>query len=171
MSVMMCHIDKQCLIVVSQFGWGLEIDAEKLKEINESRHGKDYFDKIAATEVNGNTKKTDLTESPFLITFEYGGDRGYWTGNHMILQVEDCIDCLRVLHNDCYRYVFLFDHSSGHAKKRIGGLDVGAMNKGFGGKNMRGTLIEKRRIPWAIPQRRQLTYDSGRSSTGASVLR
>ena len=62
----------------------------------------------------------------------------------MILQVEDCIDCLRVLHNDCYRYVFLFDHSSGHAKKRIGGLDVGAMNKGFGGKNMRGTLIEKK---------------------------
>jgi len=40
----MCHIDKQELIVVSQFGWGLEIDAEKLKEINESRHGKDYFD-------------------------------------------------------------------------------------------------------------------------------
>jgi hypothetical protein len=40
----MCHIDKQELIVLSQFGWGLEIDAEKLKEINESRHGKDYFD-------------------------------------------------------------------------------------------------------------------------------
>ena len=76
MSVMMCHIDKQCLIVASQFGWGLEIDAKKLKEINESRHGKDYFDTKAATEVNGNTKKTDLTESPFLIMFEYGGDRG-----------------------------------------------------------------------------------------------
>ena len=89
----------------------------------------------------------------------------------MILQVEDCIDCLHVLNNDRYRYAFLFDHSSGHAKKRIGGLDVGAMNKGFGGNYMRGTLIKKRRIPWAIPQRKQLTYDSGWSSTGASVSR
>ena len=46
---MMCHIDEQRLIVVSQFGWGLEIDAGKLKEINESRQGKDYFDTQAAT--------------------------------------------------------------------------------------------------------------------------
>jgi hypothetical protein len=88
----------------------------------------------AATAVNGNTKKAVLTESPFFVTFEFGGDRGYWTSNHMILQVEDCIDCLHVLNNDRYRYAFLFDHSSGHAKKRIGVLDVGAMNKGFGGK-------------------------------------
>ena len=60
MSVMMCHIDKQGLIVVSQFGWGLEIDAKKLKEINESRHGKRYFNTKAATEVNGNTQKLIL---------------------------------------------------------------------------------------------------------------
>ena len=132
------------MIVALQFGWGLEIDFEKLKEINESRHGKDYFDTTAATAVNGNTQKNELTESPFLVLFEYGGDRGYWTGNHMILQVEDCIDCLRVLNNDRYRYAFLFDRSSGHAKKRIGGLDVGAMNKGFGGDHMRGTLIKKK---------------------------
>ena len=111
----------------------------------ESRLGKDYFDTTAATAVNGNTKKAELTESPFLVTFEYGGDRGYWTGNHMILQVEDCIDCLRVLNNDRYRYAFLFDHSSGHAKKCIGGLDVGAMNKGFGGEHMTGTLIKKKK--------------------------
>ena len=104
------------MIVAFQFGWGLEIDVEKLKEINESRHGKDYFDTTAATAVNGNTKKAELTESPFLVTFEYGGDRGYWTGNHMILQVEDCIDCLRVLNNDRYRYAFLFDHSSGYRR-------------------------------------------------------
>jgi hypothetical protein len=29
-------------------------------------------------------------------------------------------------------------------KKRVGGLDVGAMNKGFGGEHLRGTLIEKK---------------------------
>jgi hypothetical protein len=49
------------------------------------------------------------------------------------------------LNNDRYCYAFLFDHSSGHAIKRIGGLDVGAMNKGFGGKHMRGTLIKKKK--------------------------
>jgi hypothetical protein len=44
------------LIVALQFGWGLEIDVKKLKEINESRHGKDYFDTTAATAFNGHTK-------------------------------------------------------------------------------------------------------------------
>ncbi len=87
-----------------QFGWGLEIDVKKMKEINESRCGKDYFDTTAATAVNGHTKKTELTESPFLVTFGFGGDRGYWTGNHMILQVEDCIDCLCILYNNQYCY-------------------------------------------------------------------
>jgi hypothetical protein len=50
------------LIVALQFGWGLEIDVKKLKENNESRPGLDNFDKTAATEVNGNTKKIELTE-------------------------------------------------------------------------------------------------------------
>ncbi len=58
--------------------------------------------------------------------------------------MEDCINCLCILYNDQYRYAFLFDHSSGHAKKCIGGLNVGAMNKGFGGEHLRGTLIEKK---------------------------
>ena len=92
-------------------------------------------------EVNGTTKKMPLTESPFIHKFEFGGDKGYWTGNHMIVQVEDCIDCLRIYQ---YDFVFLFDHSSGHAKKRVGGLSVSAMNKGFGGEKMRSTLIEKK---------------------------
>ena len=100
-------------------------------------------------EVNSNTKKMPLTESPFIHAFEFGGDKGYWTGNHMILQVEDCIDCLRVLFADQYDYTFLFDHSSGHAKKRVGGLSVSAMNKGFGGEKLRRTLIEN----WSIPLR------------------
>ena len=115
MFVPIFQIDKQRLIVALQFGWGLEIDVEKLKEINESRRGQDYFDKTATIEVNRITKKTELTESPFLVTFEFGGDRGYWTGNHMTLQVEDFIDCLRILYNDQYHYAFWFDHSSGHA--------------------------------------------------------
>ena len=121
----------------AQFGWGLEINDAQLEEINRSRHGRDYFDKAAATEVNSNTKKMTLTKSPFIHAFEFGGDKGYWTGNHMILQVEDCIDCLCVLFADLYDYTFLFDHSSGHAKKRVGGLSVG-------GEKLRRTLIEKK---------------------------
>jgi hypothetical protein len=70
-------IDKPRLIVALQFGWGLEIDVKNLKEINELKGGKDYFDTTAATAVNGHTKKAELTESPFLVTFEFGGDRGY----------------------------------------------------------------------------------------------
>ena len=103
-------------------------------------------------EVNGNTKKMPLTESPFIHKFEFGGDKGYWTGNHMILQVEDCIDCLRILFTNQYDFAFLFDHSSGHAKKRVGGLSVSAMNKGFGGEKLRSTLIGKKaRLPWSFP--------------------
>ena len=36
-----------------EFGWGLEIDANQLAFINAHRHGNDYFNAAAATEVNG----------------------------------------------------------------------------------------------------------------------
>jgi hypothetical protein len=55
-SVLICFlliIDEPRLIVALQFGWGLEIDVKKLKEINELRRRKDYFDTTAATAVNG----------------------------------------------------------------------------------------------------------------------
>lgn len=32
----------------------------------------------------------------------------------MIIQIKDCIDCLNVINEDRYQYLFLFDHSSGH---------------------------------------------------------
>jgi hypothetical protein len=121
----------------------MEFSDDQLKAINARRYRNEYFDKIAATEVNGNTKKPPLTESPFIIQFEFGGRNGYWTGNHMILQTEDCIDCLTTILGNQYEYVFLFDHSSGHAKKRVGGLNVTSMTKGFGGELLRNTKIEQ----------------------------
>jgi hypothetical protein len=66
------------------YGWGMEFSDNQLKAINARRYGNEYFDKIAATEVNVNTKKPPLTESPFIIQFEFDGRNGYWTGNHMI---------------------------------------------------------------------------------------
>ena len=61
----------------------------------------------------------------------------------MVVQTEDCIDCLEILYPQ-FDYIFLFDHSSGHAKKRADGLNVTSMNKGYGGENnMRSTIIEQ----------------------------
>jgi hypothetical protein len=65
------------LIFISKYGWGMEFSDNKLKTINAWRNGNEYFDKIAATEVNGTTNKPPLTVSPFVIQFEFGGRNGY----------------------------------------------------------------------------------------------
>jgi len=124
-------------------GWGIKISRQQLIEINKQREGNHYFDRDAATDIHDTTEKRALTESPFVRTFEFGGSNGYWTGSHTIIQTEDCIDCLKVLFGEKYETVFLFDHSSGHAKKRLNGLDAKKMTKGWGGKPMRPTLIEQ----------------------------
>ena len=93
-------------------------------------------------DVRGSEKKQPLLESPFVVKLEYGANKdGYWTGNHMVLQLEDCIDCLKVIHGDKYDFYFQFDHSSGHAKAQLDGLDASNMTKGFGGDLLRDTMI------------------------------
>ena len=60
----------------------------------------------------------------FIQKLWYGANNGgYWTGNHMIVQLEDCIDCLEVVYGDNHGFVFMFDHISGHVKQRNNGLD------------------------------------------------
>ena len=80
------------------------------------------------------------------------GDR-YWTYDHMVIQLEDCVDVLDALlsspasgmeqHHDvfiesltCLRrlkrtfdYIFLADHSCGHDHKRLDGLGVASLQK------------------------------------------
>jgi hypothetical protein len=51
----------------------------------------------------------------------------------MVLQFEDVIDVLKVMHR-AYDFVFLLDHSAGHAKQRPDGLNQHRMNRSFGGK-------------------------------------
>ena len=80
-----------------EFGWGVDITVEQMVRINKTRQGKEYFDTVAANDVNGTALKSALTTSPFICLFEFGGRNGYWTGNHMILQTEDCIYCLKRL--------------------------------------------------------------------------
>jgi hypothetical protein len=119
-----------------------------LDEVNEQRSGKVYADEEAAIEILGSSRKMPLTKtkSPFLLLFEYGENReGYWSYINMVIQFEDAVDVIRVMH-PTYDFIFLFDHSSGHAKQRPDGLNQHRMNRGYGGKatpRMRSTLIEK----------------------------
>ena len=115
-------------------GFGLSISSRiQLDEINESRRGKNYIDADAAMAIHGQAMKKDLKDSPFVIYFELGANNeGYWTYNHMSIQFEDCVDCVKVVYPH-FDFVFLFDHSQGHAKKLANGLDAYSMNKGYGG--------------------------------------
>ena len=51
---------------------------------------------------------------------------------HMVLQLEDCIDCLKVLYPQ-FDFLFLFDHSCRYNRQKEDGLNVENMNKEFGG--------------------------------------
>ena len=68
---------------------------------------------------------------------EYGsGKDGYWTYHHMVIQIEDCIDCLSYLYPQ-FDYDFEIDHSSGHNSERPDGLSTTAINLGWGGNKGR----------------------------------
>ena len=62
----------------------------------------------------------------------------------MVLQLEDCIDCLKLLYPH-YDYLFLFDHSCGHDRQREDGLSIEKMSKSYGGtqKRLRDTKIKQ----------------------------
>ena len=115
--------------VSREFGFGFRNLSKTELSNNKARTNKKYCDEEAAKSVFGNAYsfKPILTESLFVTYFEYGevsNKEGYWDDNHMIVQIEDCIYCLNGLFDNKFNYLFLFDHSSGHAKKRTGGLDA-----------------------------------------------
>ena len=111
------------------------VPAEILAEVNARRIGQTYADPEAAIEILGTSDKRPLTsdKSPFLVLFEYGENReGYWAYNNMVLQFEDAVDVLQVMH-PLFDFIFLFDHSAGHAKQRPDGLNQHRMNRLFRG--------------------------------------
>lgn len=135
------------LFVSREHGIIREISDMILDEVNEQRLGKKYADEEAAIEILGSPEKKPLTKdkSPFLHFFEYGENReGYWNYSNMVIQFEDAVDVLQVMH-PTFDFIFLFDHSSGHAKQRPDGLNHHRMNRTFGGKahQMRDTIIER----------------------------
>ena len=136
-----------------EFGFGLcqDLINENLEKINKRRTTthRTYSDENAAKELNGNIlkKKFEIGYSPFVLEFDYGsGNEGYWCYNNMAIQFEDCIDCLKGIFGEKYRYMFLFDHSSGHDKQRPDGLSFSQMsNLKYGGSqnnNMRCSTID-----------------------------
>lgn len=114
-----------------------------LKLVNEKlRQGKTYINEEAAKDVQANViTKSDLTSNPFVHSFDYGKARdGYWDGSHTAIQLEDCIDVLKVLfpaddifQSCCYKIVFELDHSQAHKQFAKGTLIVKNFNHGFGG--------------------------------------
>jgi hypothetical protein len=51
----------------------------------------------------------------------------------MSIQFEGCVDCVKGLFPQFDLFEFLFDHSQGHTKKLMGGLDAYSMKRGYGG--------------------------------------
>jgi len=96
--------------------------------------GQAYRDGESAKAKRETAIKRPLTCSHFIREFEYGyKGEGYWSYEHMVIQLEDCIDCLKVLYLQ-YDFVFLLDHSCGHDQQREDGLNAGKMSKTFGGR-------------------------------------
>ena len=96
--------------------------------------------------MHGKIIKEPLTDSPFVRWLDYGVNyEGYWNYHHMIVQFEDIIDCIQVLYQHQYDFIFYFDHSSGHDHRlQPDGLNANAMNKRYDGNQlkMRSSIIK-----------------------------
>ena len=85
-----------------------------------------------------------MTQLPFVGHLLNGATKGgYWNSFHMAIQLKDAVDCLKYLRPQ-YNFVFPFDHSQGHARKKDGALDANAMSRSFGGvqPKMRSSTLD-----------------------------
>jgi hypothetical protein len=130
--------------VSREFGFGMELTTEQMQHVNAKRLGQKYKDEMAAKKKRGCELKQPLTQSPFVLEFEYGASaEGYWTYDSMVLQLEDCADVVTTLYPQ-YDFLFLFDHSCGHDRMPDDALKVDGMNKGYGGEQnkMKESIIQ-----------------------------
>ena len=65
---------------------------------------------------------------------EYGANNndGYWCYEHMINQLEDCVNILQY-DFPTFDFVFFFDHSSNHDQMQPSGLSLSKINVCHGG--------------------------------------
>lgn len=110
------------------FGLGLQekfTDEIKL-EMNNNRVDQRYKSEREAELLHHSPlKKNHPIKSDATLVFFYTGvnGEGYWNCTYAKIQFEDVVDALYVVYPD-HDFLFLFDHSSGHAKKREDGLNV-----------------------------------------------
>jgi hypothetical protein len=89
--------------ICREYGLIRKIDDAILAAVNIRRQGRKYADEEAAEDIYGTTLKQLLVSenSPFLVLFEYGKNKeGYRNYNKMVLQLEDAVDVLQVMHPD-----------------------------------------------------------------------
>ncbi len=103
---------------------------------SQRRQGAKYLDEEAAIEVVGKIEKEPLLTDPANRKIFYGGESGYWNGNHVIVQTEDCFIVFFTIFPS-YIPLFLFDNSTGHSEGRKNGLNINNMNKNFVGKQQK----------------------------------
>jgi hypothetical protein len=139
--------------ICRELGLGPELTDEHLLAINRLRVGKEYDSKEDATSLFGTAEKrpirrghfdNNLVDSPFLKMFRYGqAHDGYWTHQHMKIQIEDLVNALKVVFPN-FDFLLLFDQSSGHTKKREDGLNAINMNREHGRRvpKMRQTILD-----------------------------
>ena len=126
-----------------ELGFAYTIPSDILEKVNKKRKTQKYSDEQAATVLFGSAKKQPLTITPFLRQLEYGQNKeGYWTYDHMVVQLEDCIDVLKVQFPE-FDFVFLVDHSNGHDRLQPDGLNINKISVRYGGKQpkMRDTKL------------------------------
>ena len=117
-------------------GFGAFWNDEIKQKTNLKRSGQHYFDREAAIAVHGKSLKDPLLTDPANRKFSYGGANGWWTGNHLLVQVEDFLDVFFEAFENITP-LLLFDNSTGHSKGRMNGLNVNNMNKNYGGKQQK----------------------------------
>jgi hypothetical protein len=119
--------------VLCKFESGIKLSDKDLQNITEFGHHKHcpYSDKSAAMYERGTSAKQPLDSSSFVMEFEYGDTaQGYWTYDHMVLQLRYCVDMVKVLYHN-YEYIFLFNQSCGRDSKIPDDLCGNSIRKTF----------------------------------------
>ena len=94
----------------------------------------------------GKSEKTDLQkfekDNPFVRKFMYGSGQskdGYWSYEHLVVQLEDCLDILQCLYGDQFDIRINVDNSCGHDRQKEDALNVNQMNWDYRGKKPKDT--------------------------------
>jgi hypothetical protein len=115
--------------ILRELGLGPELTDDQLPEIiRRFRTGKeehvskeDTIGLFGTAENQAITRRKfakDPVDSTFLKMFRHSqAHNGCWTHRHVKIQIEDLVDCLKVIFPN-FGFLLLFDQSSGHTKKR-----------------------------------------------------